>query len=119
MVAETGTASYDLDKTARQESISLSEPMVGVSGVVRGNPGTYPAWFNARNKGSQLIVSRWLPVFLVGVPVLVLLAIVIYPTIWMFYHSLRNTNITGLFSGSHEYIGFANYAEVLGSETFP
>lgn len=118
VVAETGTASYYLNKTARQESISLSEPMGGASGVVRGDPGTYPAWFNARRKSSQLIVSPWLPVLLVGIPVLVLLAIVIYPTIWMFYHSLRNTNITGLFGGTHEYIGFANYAEVLGSERF-
>ncbi len=98
--------------------MSLSEPMAGASGVVRGDPSTYPAWFNSRRNSSQLIVSRWLPVLLVGIPVFVLLAIVIYPTIWMFYHSLRNTNITGLFKGNHEFIGFANYAEVLGSERF-
>jgi len=96
----------------------LFEPMAGASGVVRGDPSTYPAWFKSRRKSRQLIVSRWIPVLLVGIPVLVLLAIVIYPTVWMFYHSLRNTNITGLFSGNHEYIGFANYAEVLGSERF-
>ena len=55
---------------------------------------------------------------LVGLPVAVLLAIVIYPTIWMFYHSLRDTNIQGLFMGSHQYVGFQNYADVLGSERF-
>ena len=95
----------------------MSEP-VAASSVVRGEPDTYPEWFRARSRRAQLVVPRWLPVLLVGIPVLVLLAIVIYPTIWMFYHSLRDTNITGLFSGNHSYVGFANYAEVLGSERF-
>ncbi len=65
-----------------------------------------------------MIVSRWVPAALVGLPVAVLLAIVIYPTVWMFYHSLRDTNIQGLFMESHEYIGFQNYASVLGSDRF-
>ncbi|MEM8754455.1 MAG: sugar ABC transporter permease [Pseudomonadota bacterium] len=87
-------------------------------GVVRGDPATYPEWFRNKKTAKPLIVSRWVPVILVGIPVLTLLAIVIYPTIWMFYHSLRDTNIQGLFMGSHEYIGFANYATVVGSERF-
>jgi len=89
-----------------------------ISHIVRGDPSTYPAWFKHKKTARPLIVSRWVPVFLVGLPVLVLLAIVIYPTIWMFYHSLRDTNIQGLFLGSHEYIGFTNYATVIGSERF-
>ncbi len=88
------------------------------SKIVRGDPSTYPDWFDARKRARPLIVSRWVPIILVGIPVAVLLAIVIYPTIWMFYHSLRDTNITGLFSNNHEYIGFANYGTVLSSERF-
>ena len=88
------------------------------SAVVRGDPSTYPEWFRNRRTGRQLIVGRWVPVVLVGIPVAVLVAIVIYPTIWMFYHSLRDTNITGLFSGNHQFVGFTNYATVLGSERF-
>ncbi|MEM9047988.1 MAG: sugar ABC transporter permease [Pseudomonadota bacterium] len=86
--------------------------------IVRGDPATYPDWFRARRTARPLIVARWVPVALVGLPVLVLLAIVIYPTIWMFYHSLRDTNIQGLFRGTHDYIGFQNYATVVGSERF-
>ncbi|MEM6615994.1 MAG: sugar ABC transporter permease [Pseudomonadota bacterium] len=89
-----------------------------MSEIVRGDPSTYPDWFKSSKTARPLIVSRWVPLFLVGIPVLVLLAIVIYPTIWMFYHSLRDTNIQGLFMGNHEYIGFQNYATVLGSERF-
>ena len=88
------------------------------SQIVRGDPSTYPDWFRKKKTAAPLIVSRWVPVIMVGIPVLVLLAIVIYPTIWMFYHSLRDTNITGLFSGSHQYIGFENYQTVIGSERF-
>ncbi|MDE0111727.1 MAG: sugar ABC transporter permease [Albidovulum sp.] len=86
--------------------------------IVRGAPETYPEWFQNKSRTQPLIVSRWVPVFLVGVPVLVLLAIVIYPTIWMFYHSLRDTNIQGLFMGNHQYHGFKNYATVVSSERF-
>ncbi|XWN30236.1 MAG: sugar ABC transporter permease [Devosia sp.] len=88
------------------------------SQIVRGDPSTYPAWFTTGKRQRPLIVARWVPLALVGLPVLTLLAIVIYPTIWMFYHSLRDTNITGLFRGTHEYIGFANYATVINSERF-
>ncbi len=90
----------------------------GHARIVRGDPSTYPDWFKARKSSKPLIVSRWVPIILVGLPVLVLLAIVIYPTIWMFYHSLRDTNITGLFTGNHASVGFENYGTVLGSERF-
>lgn len=89
-----------------------------MSRIVRGDPSTYPDWFKTKKTARPLIVARWVPIALVGLPVAVLLAIVIYPTIWMFYHSLRDTNIQGLFMGSHQYIGFENYATVLGSERF-
>ncbi|MEM9011347.1 MAG: sugar ABC transporter permease [Pseudomonadota bacterium] len=87
--------------------------------IVRGDPATYPEWFAGRRRRARpLIVARWVPIALVGLPVLVLFAIVIYPTIWMFYHSLRDTNITGLFMQNHQYVGFQNYATVVNSERF-
>jgi multiple sugar transport system permease protein len=86
--------------------------------IVRGDPTTYPAWFKKQSPSRPLIVSRWVPLLLVGVPVLVLFAIVVYPTIWMWYHSLRDTNINGLFSGTHQFIGFENYVTVLTSDRF-
>ena len=93
-------------------------PPTEASAVVRGDPTTYPAWFDARKRTRPLIVSRWVPLVLVGIPVLTLFAIVVYPTVWMFYHSLRDTNISSLFSGNHAFIGMENYATVLDSERF-
>ncbi len=86
--------------------------------IVRGDPATYPSWFDARRRARPLIVSRWVPIILVGIPVLTLFAIVVYPTVWMFYHSLRDTNISSLFSGNHAFIGMENYATVVSSERF-
>jgi multiple sugar transport system permease protein len=88
------------------------------SSIVRGEPQTYPDWFKAGRAARPLIVSRWVPIFLVGIPVLVLFAIVVYPTIWMWYHSFRDTNINGLFSGNHQLIWFDNYVTVLKSSRF-
>ena len=93
-------------------------PPSDAAAIVRGDPATYPAWFDARRRARPLIVSRWVPVVLVGIPVLTLFAIVVYPTVWMFYHSLRDTNISSLFSGNHAFIGMENYATVLSSERF-
>ena len=86
--------------------------------IVRGDPATYPDWFDGRQRRRPLIVARWVPIAMVGLPVAVLFAIVVYPTIWMFYHSLRDTNITGLFKGNHAFIGLANYGTVIHSERF-
>ena len=88
------------------------------SPVVRGEPSTYPDWFKSGSAARPLIVSRWVPILLVGLPVLVLFAIVVYPTIWMWYHSFRDTNINGLFSGNHQFIGLGNYITVLKSSRF-
>ncbi len=86
--------------------------------IARDDPSTWPAWFDGRQRRRPLIVARWVPVVMVGLPVAVLFAIVVYPTVWMFYHSLRDTNITGLFTGNHAYIGLANYGTVIHSERF-
>lgn len=89
-----------------------------MSSSISDKKAELPAWFKNKKNVRPLIVARWVPVALVGLPVAVLLAIVIYPTIWMFYHSLRDTNITGLFMGTHQYIGFQNYSNVLQSDRF-
>ncbi|VAW16174.1 N-Acetyl-D-glucosamine ABC transport system, permease protein 1 [hydrothermal vent metagenome] len=78
---------------------------------------TTPDWFTGKKK-STLIVARWVPLTLVGLPVLTLLAIVIYPTIWMFYHSFQNTNMIRLFREDWSYVGWQNFATVFQSERF-
>ena len=78
-----------------------------------------PDWFvNKPKSASNLIVARWVPIALVGLPVLTLLAIVIYPTIWMFYHSFQDTNMMRLFRSDWSFVGFENFATVLASERF-
>lgn len=77
-----------------------------------------PDWFKARRKKQQLIVSRWVPIVMVGLPVLILIAIVIYPTIWMAYHAFQDTNMMSLFRQDWQYIGWENFSRVLGSERF-
>ncbi|MFV2091636.1 MAG: carbohydrate ABC transporter permease [Hyphomicrobiales bacterium] len=84
----------------------------------RENPATFPQWFRQRKLRPRLIVGRWVPVALVSLPVLVLLGIVIYPTIWMFYHSVQNTNMMRLFRNDWDYVGFENFAVVLESDRF-
>ncbi len=86
--------------------------------IVRGEPSTYPQWFKPGRSARPLIVSRWVPLLLVGIPVLTLVLIVVYPTIWMWYHSFRDTNINGLFSGNHQFVGLENYRTVLASDRF-
>lgn len=77
-----------------------------------------PDWFVHKKTSDNLIVARWVPIALVGLPVLVLFAIVIYPTIWMFYHSFQDTNMMRLFQGNWSFVGFDNFAAVLSSERF-
>lgn len=86
--------------------------------LVRDDPATYPDWFKNHRPRPNLIVARWVPIALVGLPVLVLFAIVVYPTIWMFYHSFQNTNMVRLFQESWEFVGWQNFATVLSSERF-
>ena len=80
---------------------------------------TLPSWFDPKRAGkSKLQVGRWVPVALVAPPVLVLLAIVVYPTVWMFYHSVQNTNMMRLFQEDWSFVGFDNFAVVLSSDRF-
>ncbi len=90
----------------------------------RADPATFPAWFRQR-KGRQrkdgrghLIVARWVPPALVGLPVLVLFGIVVYPTIWMFYHAFHDTNMMRLFQENWSFVGWDNFAVVLSSSRF-
>ena len=53
---------------------------------------------------------------MIGFPVLILIAIVIYPTIWMGYHAFQNTNMMKLFYQDWEYIGWQNFATVLSDD---
>ena len=79
----------------------------------------YPEWFNAKLKRREhLQVGRWVPLALVSPPVLVLLAIVVYPTVWMFYHSLHDTNLIRLFQENWQFVGAQNFTTVLSSERF-
>lgn len=77
-----------------------------------------PDWFTKRRRQPQRVVAAWVPAVMVGLPVLVILAIVIYPTIWMFYHAFQNTNMMSLFTQDWEGVGFANFETVLSSERF-
>ncbi len=77
-----------------------------------------PDWFVNRRRTRQQIVGRWVPVVMVGLPVLILIAIVIYPTIWMAYHAFQDTNMMSLFRGDWQYVGWQNFSRVLGSERF-
>lgn len=80
--------------------------------------GALPDWFARKKTRPNLIVSRWVPVALVGAPVLVLFGIVVYPTVWMFYHAFQNTNMMRLFRGDWSYVGGENFSTVLTSERF-
>ena len=83
------------------------------------NPAGHPAWFDPKKAlKPRLQVGPWVPLALVSLPVLVLLAIVVYPTIWMFYHSVQDTNMMRLFQENWSYVGMANFGTVLTSERF-
>ncbi|MGH6958841.1 MAG: carbohydrate ABC transporter permease [Dongiaceae bacterium] len=79
---------------------------------------SYPDWFLQRRRRSNLIVSRWVPAVMVGIPILILIAIVVYPTIWMAYHAFQDTNMMSLFSGNWQYVGWQNFATTLQDERF-
>ena len=79
---------------------------------------SYPDWFRRKRRGRNLIVSPIVPAAMVGLPVLVIIAIVIYPTIWMFYHAFHDTNMMSLFNRDWQNVGFENFATVLSSDRF-
>lgn len=93
-------------------------PLAEGPALDRDDPATYPDWFKTRRRKASLIVARWVPLALVGLPVLILFGIVVYPTVWMFYHAFHDTNMMRLFQGNWSFVGFANFETVLTSERF-
>jgi multiple sugar transport system permease protein len=75
-----------------------------------------PDWFKQNRPNKNLIVNPVIPWLMIGLPVLILIAIVIYPTIWMGYHAFQNTNMMKLFYQDWEYIGWQNFATVLSDD---
>ena len=75
-----------------------------------------PDWFKHKRADKNLIVNPVIPWLMIGFPVLILIAIVIYPTIWMGYHAFQNTNMMKLFYQDWEYIGWQNFATVLNDD---
>ncbi len=78
----------------------------------------YPDWFKPGRSAQNRMVGWWVPTVMVGLPILVIVGIVIYPTIWMFYHAFHDTNMMSLFSGNWQPVGWQNFAGVLASERF-
>ncbi len=89
-----------------------------VSASAKSKAQVLPDWFINKKNKPRLIVARWVPIALVGLPVLTLLAIVIYPTIWMFYHAFQNTNMMRLFQENWSFVGWENFITVFESERF-
>ncbi len=79
---------------------------------------SYPDWFKKRRRGRSLIVSPLVPVVMVGLPIAVLIAVAVYPTIWMAYHAFQDTNMMSLFSGNWSHVGWQNFGAVLSDERF-
>ena len=75
--------------------------------------GALPEWFTRKRRRGNLIVSPIVPWIMVGIPVAILVAIVVYPTIWMAYHAFQDTNMMSLFSGEWHYVGWQNFANTL------
>jgi multiple sugar transport system permease protein len=81
-------------------------------------PAADPDWFVKRRRRRNLIVSPWVPAVMVGIPILILAVIVIYPTIWMAYHAFQDTNMMSLFSQNWQNVGWQNFADTLQDERF-
>jgi len=75
-------------------------------------------WFTRKRRRGNLIVSPFVPWIMVGIPVLILVAIVVYPTIWMAYHAFQDTNMMSLFSGEWQFVGWQNFANTLTDDRF-
>jgi multiple sugar transport system permease protein len=81
-------------------------------------PAVPSDWFDRRRRRGSLIVSPFVPWLMVGLPVLILVAIVVYPTIWMAYHAFQDTNMMSLFSGNWTFVGWRNFATALTDDRF-
>ncbi|NNG04249.1 MAG: sugar ABC transporter permease [Inquilinus sp.] len=96
----------------------LPLPAAALDDAGRAAAGPYPDWFSKRRRGRSLIVNPLVPAVMVGLPVLVIIAIVIYPTVWMFYHAFHDTNMMSLFTRNWQAVGWDNFALVLSSDRF-
>jgi multiple sugar transport system permease protein len=81
-------------------------------------PAVAPDWFVRKRRRRSLIVNLFIPWAMVGIPVAVLVAIVVYPTIWMAYHAFQDTNMMSLFSGNWTFVGWQNFATALTDDRF-
>lgn len=98
-------------------SAEAAEPSAAVGGsesVARA----YPDWFKGGKPAHNRLVGWWVPTVMVGLPILVIVCIVIYPTVWMFYHAFHDTNMMSLFTGDWQPVGWNNFATVLASDRF-
>jgi multiple sugar transport system permease protein len=77
-----------------------------------------PDWFARKRRRGSLIVNPFVPWVMVGLPVLILVAIVVYPTVWMAYHAFQDTNMMSLFSENWTYVGWQNFATALTDDRF-
>ena len=77
-----------------------------------------PDWFVRKRRRRSLIVNPFIPWAMVGLPVAVLVAIVVYPTIWMAYHAFQDTSMMSLFSGNWTFVGWQNFVTALTDERF-
>ena len=82
------------------------------------DPAALPDWFRKKRPSGNHLVGAWVPGIMVGIPVLVILLIVIYPTIWMFYHAVHDTNMMSLFNEDWQNVGLQNFGTVLSAERF-
>jgi multiple sugar transport system permease protein len=55
---------------------------------------------------------------MVGIPILILAVVVIYPTIWMAYHAFQDTNALNFIKRDWHFVGWVNFATVLDDERF-
>jgi multiple sugar transport system permease protein len=92
-------------------TVTTSEPAARTATVP-------PDWFARKRRHGNLIVNPFVPWVMVGIPVLILVAIVVYPTIWMAYHAFQDTNMMSLFSGNWTYVGWQNFATALTDDRF-
>jgi multiple sugar transport system permease protein len=91
---------------------------VDASRVAEAQQTAYPDWFVRRRRRANLIVSGWVPALMVGIPILILAVVVIYPTIWMAYHAFQDTNMMSLFSGNWQNVGWQNFADTIEDDRF-
>lgn len=85
---------------------------------VAGGAQAAPDWFKQRKRRRNLLVGPLAPAAMVGLPILILIAIVVYPTIWMAYHAFQDTNMMSLFSQNWSYVGWENFAAALSDDRF-